>query len=163
MTDLSTRYMGLDLKNPIVVASCGLTTTLQGVQNCANSGAGAIVLKSLFEEQINVDVEALMVEAEGYQHTEAIEYLAGYGHAYGPREYLDLIHAAKKSVDVPIIASINCITAERWGDYAAQLAAAGAAALHGGGLRSSVRAGLLGWPPALGTPKRSANHIGVLR
>ncbi len=130
MIDLSTRYLGLDLKNPLVIASCGLTTTLQGVQNCANAGAGAIVLKSLFEEQINADVTALTKASGDFMHTEALEYLEGYGHACGPHEYLALVRDAKQAVDVPIIASVNCITAERWSDYAAQLAKAGADALE---------------------------------
>jgi dihydroorotate dehydrogenase (fumarate) len=130
MIDLSTRYLGLDLKNPVIVASCGLTTGLHGVENCANAGAGAIVLKSLFEEQITAEVAALTDAAGDFQHTEAVEYLEGYGHACGPRDYLDLVRAAKQAVDVPIIASVNCITAERWADYAAQLAKAGADALE---------------------------------
>jgi len=130
MIDLSTRYMGLNLKNPLVVASCGLTTGLQGVQNCANAGAGAIVLKSLFEEQINADVSALTEASSDFMHTEALEYLEGYGHACGPHEYLSLVRDAKQEVNIPIIASVNCITAERWVDYAAQLAKAGADALE---------------------------------
>lgn len=130
MIDLSTRYMGLDLKNPLVVASCGLTTGIQGVQNCANSGAGAIVLKSLFEEQIIADVEALTEASEDQSHAEALEYLEGYGHACGPHEYLSMVRAAKQAVDIPIIASVNCITAKRWADYAAQLEKAGADALE---------------------------------
>ena len=130
MIDLSARYMGLDLKNPLVVASCGLTTGLQGVENCANAGAGAIVLKSLFEEQINADVSALTEASEDFMHTEALEYLEGYGHACGPHEYLSLVRDAKQAVDIPIIASVNCVTAERWVDYAAQLAKAGADALE---------------------------------
>ena len=132
MTDLSTCYLGLNLKNPLVVASCGLTTGLQGVQNCATSGAGAIILKSLFEEQINADITALR-QASGelsQAHTEAFDYLEGYAQACGPQDYLQLIRQAKESVDVPIIASVNCITAERWAEYAAQLEAAGADALE---------------------------------
>lgn len=156
MIDLSTRYMGLDLKNPLVVASCGLTTILQGVQNCANAGAGAIVLKSLFEEQINSDVAALMEEAQGYEHTEALEYLQGYGHAFGPREYLDLVHEAKQAVDVPIIASINCINAERWADYAAQLAQAGADALE-------VNVGFLPNAPELTGVEVEARYESILQ
>jgi len=100
------------------------------VQNCANAGAGAIVLKSLFEEQINADVSALTDASGDFMHTEALEYLEGYGHACGPQEYLSLIRDAKRTIDVPIIASVNCITAERWVDYAAQLAKAGADAIE---------------------------------
>lgn len=130
MIDLTTSYMGLQLKNPLVVSSCGLTKTVQGVQQAAAAGAGAIVLKSLFEEQIMAETEALMDNAGATDHTEALEYLRGYGHALGPREYLQLVRDAKQSVQVPIIASVNCVTAERWPDYARQLANAGADAIE---------------------------------
>ena len=130
MIDLTTTYMGLKLKNPLVVSSCGLTKTLRGVQKCAEAGAGAIVLKSLFEEQITAEVAELTQHVDSVGHTESMEYLHGYGHALGPREYLQLVHDAKKSVSVPIITSINCVTDNLWADYARQLAAAGADALE---------------------------------
>jgi dihydroorotate dehydrogenase (fumarate) len=130
MVDLSTRYMGLELKNPLVVSSSSLTKTLQGVKKVAAAGAGAIVLKSLFEEQIAADVAELARFAEIAGHTESVEYLQGYGEALGPREYLKLVSDAKQAVEVPIIASINCRTEQRWAQYARQLAAAGADALE---------------------------------
>lgn len=132
MSDLSTRYLGLELKNPLVIASSGLTAGLQGIQNCANSGVGAIVLKSLFEEQINADVTALRNAAGEFAqaHAEAFDYLEGYAQACGPQDYLHVVRDAKKSVAIPIIASVNCMTAERWPQYAAQLEAAGADALE---------------------------------
>jgi dihydroorotate dehydrogenase (fumarate) len=130
MADLSTRYMGLELKNPLVVSSCGLTKTVQGVKNAADAGAGAIVLKSLFEEQIAAEVAELTGYAADAGHTEAFEYLQGYGQALGPREYLELVSAAKQAVSVPIIASVNCVTDRRWAEYARQLAAAGADGLE---------------------------------
>lgn len=130
MIDLTTRYMGLELDNPLVVASCSLTKTLRGVQKCAEAGAGAIVLKSLFEEQIVAEVAALTQQAGSASHSEAFEYLQGFGNAQGPREYLQLVRDAKQAVAVPIIASVNCVTDERWADFAAQLAAAGADGLE---------------------------------
>lgn len=130
MIDLTTHYMGLELKNPLIVASCGLTKALKGVQKCAEAGAGAIVLKSLFEEQIAAEVAELTQHVDSVGHTESLEYLHGYGQALGPREYLQLVREAKKTVDVPIIASINCVTDERWAEYAKQLATAGADALE---------------------------------
>ncbi|MDX2481612.1 MAG: dihydroorotate dehydrogenase-like protein [Desulfuromusa sp.] len=130
MPDLSTSYLGLELKNPLVVASCGLTSSLQGVQNCANAGAGAIVLKSLFQEQINADVSALKAVAVDFPYNETLDELTGDGQACDPQDCLALVREAKKTVEVPIIASINCITAERWADYAVQLEAAGADALE---------------------------------
>jgi dihydroorotate dehydrogenase (fumarate) len=130
MIDLTTRYMGLELKNPVVVSSCGLTKSLQGVQKCAEAGAGAIVLKSLFEEEIVAEIAELTQKAESVNHTEAVEYLQGYGRVLGSRDYLNLVRDAKKTVGVPIIASVNCVTDERWPEYAKQLLEAGADGLE---------------------------------
>lgn len=130
MKDLTTLYMGLELKNPLIVSSCGLTKTVHGVKKCAEAGAGAIVLKSLFEEQIAAEVAELTQYADDASHTEAFEYLQGYGRAMGPREYLQLVREAKQAVAVPIIASINCVTDEKWAEYSRQLAAAGADGLE---------------------------------
>lgn len=130
MTDLTTRYMGLELKNPLVVSSCGLTGTLEGVRQAAEAGAGAIVLKSLFEEQIQAEVDELARQSQHAAHTEAHDYLYGFGRSFGPREYLQLVSEAKKSVAVPVFASVNCVTAERWTEYATKLADAGADGLE---------------------------------
>jgi dihydroorotate dehydrogenase (fumarate) len=130
MSNLSTRYMGLELKNPLVVSSCGLTKTVQGIQQAAEAGAGAIVLKSLFEEQINAELDELAQESQHSGHTETYDYLQGFGRAFGPNEYLKLVSDAKAAVSVPIIASVNCVTAERWTEYAGKLAAAGADGLE---------------------------------
>ena len=130
MSNLSTRYMGLELKNPLVVSSCGLTKTVQGVQQAAEAGAGAIILKSLFEEQINAELDELAQESQHSGHTETYDYLQGFGRAFGPNEYLKLVSDAKAAVSVPIIASVNCVTAERWTEYAGKLAAAGADGLE---------------------------------
>jgi len=130
MADLSTIYMGLPLKNPLVVASSSLTGTLEGVKRCAAAGAGAVVLKSLFEEQIAAETGALADYAEYAGHGEALEYLMGYGMELGPKDYLKLVAGAKKAVDVPIIPSLNCISNERWAGYAKKLENAGADAIE---------------------------------
>ena len=130
MADLTTEYMGIELSNPLVVGSCGLTKSVQGVKEAADAGAGAIVLKSLFEEQIAAEVDALSSESHYPAHTEAYDYLHGFGHAFGPSDYLRLVSEAKKSVSVPIIASVNCVTADRWVEYATKLADAGADGLE---------------------------------
>ena len=130
MADLSTRYMGLELRNPLVVASSTLTGTLAGIRKCADAGAGAIVLKSLFEEQIAAEAGALSRYADDAGHGEAADYLQGYAMELGPREYLKLVKEAKKGVDVPIIPSLNCISPGRWGEYARQLESAGADAIE---------------------------------
>ncbi|WP_020678379.1 dihydroorotate dehydrogenase-like protein [Geopsychrobacter electrodiphilus] len=130
MLDLSTPYMGLNLANPLVVSSSSLTGNLNGVKQAAAAGAGAIVLKSLFEEQIAAETAALGKHAEQAGHTEAAEYLQGYGKELGPQAYLQLIRDAVKTVDVPIIASLNCFSRDSWSDYAKKMESAGAAALE---------------------------------
>ncbi len=127
MIDISTKYMGIQLKNPIVVASSSLTGNIDGVRKCAEAGAGAIVLKSLFEEQITAETNKLSLHAEEYSgYGEAYDYLQGYGKELGPQEYLQLVSGAKKTVSVPIIASLNCISGNSWADYAKKLENAGA-------------------------------------
>lgn len=131
MADLSTTYMGIPLSNPFVVASSSLTKTLDGVRKCEDAGAGAIVLKSLFEEQIAAETLALSKHAEDYSgYGEAYSYLQGYGMELGPKDYLNLIRDAKQAVETPIIASLNCISTDRWADYAQQLESAGADAIE---------------------------------
>jgi len=130
MADLSVTYMGLKMKNPLVVASCSLTKTLKGIIKCAQGGAGAVVIKSLFEEQIKAEVEDLQQGAWISGHTEAIDYVRNIGRALGPRQYIDLIKSAKQEVSIPVIASLNCITAQGYLDFAENIASAGADALE---------------------------------
>lgn len=127
MADLSTRYMGLELLNPIMVASCGLSKNLGGIRRISDSGAGAIVLKSLFEEQIQKEmVEDIEKYIGPSWHSEAYDYVNKMGMELGPREYLKLIEEAKKSIPIPIIASLNCVSSLWWKDYAKQIETAGA-------------------------------------
>lgn len=130
MADLSAKYMGIDLANPFIVASCRLTGTVDGIQKCADAGAGAVVLKSLFEEQIDVDTSELEAQTWLTGHTEAFDYVRAMGMAMGPREYVALIEQAKKKVTIPIIASLNCVDGRWWREYARQIAAAGADGLE---------------------------------
>lgn len=130
MNDLSTSYLGIPLRNPIIVASSRLTGTVDGVRKCAAAGAGAVVLKSLFEEQINAETNQLNQYADLSGHGEAYDYLQGYGVELGPEEYLQLVREAKAAVTVPIIASLNCVSSERWADYAKKLELAGADAIE---------------------------------
>ncbi|NCP04540.1 MAG: dihydroorotate dehydrogenase-like protein [Deltaproteobacteria bacterium] len=130
MADLATTYMGLTLKNPLIVASSSLTGNLEGVKQAAASGAGAVVLKSLFEEQIAAETANLSQHAADAGHTEAAEYLQGYGAALGPETYLQLIKDSVAAVDVPVIASLNCFSRDSWVDYARKIESAGAAALE---------------------------------
>ena len=130
MANLMTNYMGLKLANPVIAGSCSLTGSVKGVQKCADAGAGAVVLKSLFEEQIVSELQDIASESWPYTHPEASEYLEKMGMALGPRDYLKLVEDSKKAVSIPVIASLNCVSSEQWLDYAGQLASAGADALE---------------------------------
>ena len=129
MADLSTSYMGLRLRNPIIVSSCDLTKTLAGVKKCEESGAGAVVLKSLFEEQFQIKEESLL---EGYGiFPEALDYLRSGGLLeYAPQQVCRMIEEIKKEVKIPVIASVNCQSHRLWPSFAHQLQEAGADGLE---------------------------------
>jgi len=127
--DLSTKYLGLSLKNPIVIASSGLTKTIDHIKKCEESGAGAVVMKSIFEEQIRETNSGIKDSIS--MHPEALEYIrAEIDMQYGTREYLETIKQAKKSVSIPVIASINCHSSQWWTTYAKQIETVGADALE---------------------------------
>lgn len=130
MTKLNTKYMGLELKNPIIVGSCGIVGNADGVKRCCEAGAGAVVLKSLFEEQIFADKEEIEKYSMPSWHSEAFEYINNIGMSLGPQNYTKLIEDSKKSVDIPIIASLNCVSSKGWLKYAKQIEKAGADALE---------------------------------
>lgn len=127
---LQTSYMGLQLKNPIVVSSSNLTSTVEGVRKAADAGAGAVVLKSLFEEQIAYETGQAGEDVDMGAHPEAAEYISEMGNQLGPRGYLELIKGAKDAVDIPVIASVNCTSPRWWVTYGRQLEDAGADALE---------------------------------
>lgn len=126
-TTLQTTFAGLSLRNPIIVSSSGLTDSAAKNQKLCEAGAGAIVLKSLFEEQI-------MMEADWHgdpnMYPEGSDYLVGYIRQHKLGEYLNLIRESKKVCDIPIIASINCYKDDEWADFAKQIEEAGADALE---------------------------------
>jgi dihydroorotate dehydrogenase (fumarate) len=129
--DLSTNYMGLELKNPIIVGSSKLTSTYAGVKQCADQGAGAIVLKSLFEEQLIIDSEKLMdQDMQYYWYPEAVDYINNFAKAGGLDEYVALIKKIKADLNIPVIASINCVSANEWPQFAKKIEEAGADALE---------------------------------
>jgi dihydroorotate dehydrogenase (fumarate) len=130
MVDLSTTYMGLALPNPLIVASCGLTKTVDGVRRCAEAGAGAVVLKSLFEEQILADLHGNEIDATNLWHPEALDYVQRMGLEFGPQSYLKLIGEAKRAVSIPVIASLHCVSPGLWTDYVRKIADAGADAIE---------------------------------
>ncbi|MFP4365317.1 MAG: dihydroorotate dehydrogenase-like protein [Spirochaetia bacterium] len=130
MTDLSTTYMGINIKNPVIVSSSQLTGTLEGIKKCEAAGAGAVVAKSLFEEQILHNIEDLENDETVFTHPEAFEYIHQMGMQLGPDDYLSLIEQAKKETNIPVIASLNCVSAGWWVEYAEKLENAGADALE---------------------------------
>jgi dihydroorotate dehydrogenase (fumarate) len=130
MADLKTKYLGLELKNPLIVGSCGLTDNLESIRELAAAGAGAVVIKSLFEEQILNEIEGNNPTDIMHQHTEAAAYQTFYETEYKVGKYLQLIKDAKAALDIPIIASVNCMSADKWTNFAQKIEAAGADALE---------------------------------
>jgi len=129
MPNLETDYMGLKLRNPIIVGSSGLTKSVGKIVACEKAGAAAVVLKSLFEEAITM--ENYDWESATLSHSEAYEYLkAEINLQYGSHEYCEMIREVKKTVSIPVIASINCISANWWPEYARKIEMAGADALE---------------------------------
>lgn len=127
MADLSINFAGLKLRNPLVVSSSGLTDSVEKIQKLEEAGAGAVVLKSLFEEQILVEAEVM---AGSSNYPEADDYILNYTRTNKLDEYLNLIENAASAVDIPVIASINCVSDSEWFDFARKIEEAGAAALE---------------------------------
>ena len=127
MIDLSTNFAGLSMKSPIIVSSSGLTSSVNRIKKVAAAGAGAVVLKSLFEEQINYEVGNI---SDGHDYPEAGDYIRTYARENSLGEYLSSIREAKEAVDIPVIASINCVSASEWIDFANKIQEAGADALE---------------------------------
>jgi len=119
--------MGLTLRSPIIVSSSRLTSTVENLVEAEENGAGAVVLKSLFEEQIISSANSLSVSA-GYP--EADDYIDYYIKSHSVDEYIDLIVKAKKNLSIPVIPSINCFSSEGWIDFARKIAGSGADALE---------------------------------
>ena len=133
MSNLSTSFAGLKLKNPIIIASSGLTGSVREIKELEESGSAAVVLKSLFEEEIIKEMQASYssMSSEGFIYPETLEY---YNYLDTQKEsttaYLDLIAKAKNEVSIPVIASINCITASQWTYFPKQIERSGADALE---------------------------------
>ena len=127
MASLKTKYLGLELNSPLVISSSGLTDNLDKLRIAEDSGAGAVVLKSLFEEQINHQAGLL---AESVDYPEASDYVSYYTKSHSLDNYLKLISSARDSLHIPVIPSINCVTKEDWISFAARIEEAGADALE---------------------------------
>ena len=132
MADLRTNYLGIELKNPIIVGSSGLSNSVEKVKAIEKAGAGAVVLKSLFEEQIKMSAHQTMMhsDADSYAYPEAQDYISNYTQENEVGNYLNLIKECKASVDIPVIASINCVSSSEWISFARKIQEAGADALE---------------------------------
>jgi len=131
--DLTTRYLGLKLRNPIVVGAGPLSAEPDNIRCLEDFGAGAVVLPSIFEEQIEREQQLIedLTSLGTDSYPEALTYFpAQAAYAIDPGHYLDLVHRATEAVDIPVIASLNGITDHGWVDYARQIEMAGASAVE---------------------------------
>jgi dihydroorotate dehydrogenase (fumarate) len=131
MAILKAAYLGLELKNPLVVSSSPLTDSIESVAQLEAAGAAAVVMRSIFEEQIDDDVSGMVEALEGDTSMAALEYLrADLPGQLGPERYVEKLKALRQRVKIPVIASINCVRADRWVTYAKKIERAGADALE---------------------------------
>ncbi len=140
--DLWTSYLGMELRNPLVASASPLSNSVDGVRRLADAGVGAVVLYSLFEEQVRREAEenARLAEAGTEIFSEALSYFPaeaeeeaveeGTADEPTPRGYLSLLERAATAVDVPVIGSINGVTPGGWTSYARAMQDAGAAAIE---------------------------------
>jgi dihydroorotate dehydrogenase (fumarate) len=131
--DLSTTYLGMKLKNPLVVSASPLSRSMESMRRLEDAGASAIVMHSLFEEQITHEEESLdHYKSYGTEsYAEALSYFPDTGdYHFGPDEYLELVAKAASKLEIPIIASLNGVTPGGWTSYAEKMAEAGASALE---------------------------------
>jgi dihydroorotate dehydrogenase (fumarate) len=131
--DLSTRYLGLELRNPVIASASPLNLDLFNIAKLDHAGAAAVVLPSIFEEQIEQEMEqvARLTEIGADSHSEATGYFpSGASYRTGPQQYLELIRRARATVGIPIIASLNGVTHEGWVSYAKLAQEAGASAIE---------------------------------
>lgn len=131
MSNLQTTYLGLKLKNPLVAASSGLTSSVDKIKELADAGIGAVVLKSIFEEQINNEVSSMLEkDQQNIGYPEAEDYIKNYLRDNTVTKHLDLVKEAKEAVDIPIIASVNCVSGAEWTSFAKEFEEAGADAIE---------------------------------
>jgi len=131
--DLSTTYMGLALSNPLVASASPLSHTVDGVRRLADAGVGAVVLYSLFEEELAEEAarNARLAEAGSESFAESLTYFPeSAGEESGPRRYLSLVERAVAAVEIPVIASLNGVTPGGWTSFAQAVQDAGAVAIE---------------------------------
>jgi dihydroorotate dehydrogenase (fumarate) len=131
--DLTTRYLGLSLKSPLVAGAGPLTAEIDNIRRLEDLGAGAVVLPSIFEEQIEQEEQLIerLAAAGTDSYPEALTYFpASASYTIGPERYLEVLHDAANAVDIPVVASLNGITSHGWTNFARQIEDAGADALE---------------------------------
>jgi len=126
MKRLETTFAGLKLRNPFIVSSCNLTNSAEKNKKWEDAGAGAVVLKSLFEEEIEAEADWMNEGA----HAEELDYLKTYQRTHRLEEYLNLIKETKAVCTIPVIASVNCFRLTEWTEFAKQMEQAGADAIE---------------------------------
>lgn len=124
--------MGLELRSPIIAGSCGLTSDVNKMVEMEKAGVGAVVLKSIFEEQINEETSGVFKAGYGMSdaYPEAEDYIKTYIRSNTIQKYVDLVRDAKSRLTIPVIASVNCFSGGEWVTFARQLEEAGADALE---------------------------------
>ena len=131
MPDISTKYMGLDLSSPLIMASGPLTSSLDDLKKAEDAGCGAVVLKSIFEEQIEKDAGRDASASGDYlMHSDNQEYFEAMSRDYYVDRYLTLLDGAKKSLGIPVIASVNCKSVNTWLEYSQRFLSYGADAIE---------------------------------
>ena len=147
MENLKTTYLGLKLKNPLIAGSCGLTNSLANIKELAKKGVGAIVIKSLFEEQIQSEAEKVIKNNTDeistvnrpsqtifnkriYDYEEAYSYIYDFAKRNTLGKYLYFLNEAKEAVNIPVIASINCVSNQDWHSFAKKIEETGVDALE---------------------------------
>ncbi|MDD4101091.1 MAG: dihydroorotate dehydrogenase-like protein [Kiritimatiellae bacterium] len=131
MVDLKTSFLGLELKNPLVVSSCPFSSDPESVAQLEQAGIGAVVMRSIFEEQIREDVATMEASLDGDTSAAAMEYLrTGLAGRFGAESYLDTLADMRRRVKIPLVASVNCVEASNWVAYAKKIERVGADALE---------------------------------
>jgi len=127
MNNLNTKYLGLDLKSPVIAGSSGITMSLEKVKTLVDAGVGAIILKSVFEEEINK--KAGSIDSETGYYPEAADYILAYTKNNSLENYLEYITKVKKT-GIPVIASVSCLSSKEWIHFTKLVESAGADALE---------------------------------
>lgn len=125
--NIETKFMGLNIKSPIVVGSCGLTSNVETLKKIEKAGAGAVILKSVFEEQILQEMSNNASMSHTFEYAdETYDYIVAHTEKQSLAKYINLIKTAKEAVSIPVIASVNCVSSSQWINLTSRMEQAGA-------------------------------------